>query len=167
MHSGANTQSNSFRNMTLLVFVFYALILFKLILFKRSPGYYKNHFLHHYSWQLVKSNFKSANYTPFATIILFAKSRLQMGDIMANLVGNIVGFIPLGILLPVLFRNYNSAKKVIATVFVVSLSFEIVQLFTVLGNFDVDDLMLNTLGGSLGYLIFRAERNYAARRQQV
>ena len=89
-----------------------------------------------------------------------------MGDIMANLVGNIVGFIPLGILLPVLFRNYNSAKKVIATVFVVSLSFEIVQLFTVLGNFDVDDLMLNTLGGSLGYLIFRAERNYAARRQQ-
>jgi glycopeptide antibiotics resistance protein len=158
-------QSNSFRKVTLLVFIVYALILFKLVLFKRSPSYYKHHFTHNYSMKMVKKNINTANYTPFATIVLFAKSRLHTGDIVANIVGNIVGFIPLGILLPILFRRFSSPQKVILAGFLLSLGFEIIQLLTVLGNFDVDDLMLNTCGTALGYFIFWLERTYNRKKE--
>ena len=35
-----------------------------------------------------------------------------------------------------------------------SLCVEIIQLFTRVGSFDVDDILLNTIGGVLGYIIF-------------
>ena len=102
-----------------------------------------------------------------ATIMLFAKSRLQTRDIVANILGNIVGFIPLGILVPILFRRFNTPRKLIGLGFVLSLFFEIVQLLTVLGNFDVDDLMLNTFGASIGFFIFWLERTYAMRKDNL
>lgn len=37
----------------------------------------------------------------------------------------------------------------------IKLAFEIIQLLTALGEFDVDDVLLNVLGGSLGYLCYR------------
>ena len=68
-----------------------------------------------------------------------------------NLGGNLLGFVPLGILLPLLFRRFNSLFSVTALVFVVSLSYELIQLCTGLGIFDVDDLILNTAGGVIGF----------------
>ncbi|MCI9328578.1 MAG: VanZ family protein [Ruminococcus sp.] len=38
--------------------------------------------------------------------------------------------------------------------FALSLGVEIFQLFARVGSFDVDDLLLNTLGGVLGYILF-------------
>ena len=38
--------------------------------------------------------------------------------------------------------------------FALSLGVEIFQLFARVGSFDVDDLLLNTLGGILGYILF-------------
>ena len=38
--------------------------------------------------------------------------------------------------------------------FGLSLAIELIQLVSKVGSFDVDDLMLNTLGGVLGYLTF-------------
>ena len=160
-------QSRSFRKITFLVFIVYGLILVKLVLFKRAPSYYKQHFTVNYSKKMVQNNLKTANYVPFATIMLFAKSRLQTRDIVANILGNIVGFIPLGILVPILFRRFNTPRKLIGLGFVLSLFFEIVQLLTVLGNFDVDDLMLNTFGASIGFFIFWLERTYAMRKDNL
>lgn len=116
---------------------------------------------------MVDNNFRTANCVPFKTIMLFAKSRLQTRDIVANILGNIVGFIPFGILIPILFRKFNTAGKVIGLGFVLSLFFEIVQLLTVLGNFDVDDLMLNTFGSAVGFFIFWLERTYAMRKEMA
>lgn len=39
--------------------------------------------------------------------------------------------------------------------FLASLLVESIQLVSKLGSFDVDDIMLNTLGGILGYVLFR------------
>lgn len=38
--------------------------------------------------------------------------------------------------------------------FVLSLCVEVFQLITKVGSFDVDDLLLNTIGGICGYLLF-------------
>lgn len=39
--------------------------------------------------------------------------------------------------------------------FILSLVFEIIQLLTALGDFDVDDILLNVLGAVLGYLFYQ------------
>ena len=79
-----------------------------------------------------------------------------------NIGGNIIGFIPFGILLPVLFLSLRKIWKTVFTVFCISLLFETTQLLTGLGVFDVDDLILNTAGGLLGYIIYLTIRKIAA-----
>ena len=46
-------------------------------------------------------------------------------------------------------------KKHILICFVISLTFEIVQLFTVIGGFASDDLLMNTLGYFGGALMYK------------
>jgi len=139
------------------ILVVYLLVLTKLILFKSSPHNIREHLsylLHHHTWQSVKANASHANYTPFATISLYLRSSLGREYAMQNIGGNIAGFIPLGVLLPLVSRRLRKGWKVILATFAISLGFEFTQLVTGLGIFDVDDLMLNTLGGLLGYSIF-------------
>lgn len=71
-----------------------------------------------------------------------------------NLVGNVVGFIPFGFFLPVMTRTFHSFIRVLFMGFLFSLGVELLQLFTKAGSFDVDDILLNTLGTALGYLLF-------------
>ena len=83
---------------------------------------------------------------------------------MTNLVGNIVGFLPFGAILPVLKRNMRSFWKILLLSFEFSAMIEVTQLITKVGSFDVDDMILNTMGGVLGYWIFsicnRLRRKY-------
>lgn len=148
-----NTTKKPLRLFLWLVLLVYLGVITNLIIFKKSYRYIKNFLLHHYSWQLAKENMHHANLTPFKTIRLFLQPNVREEYAMANLLGNIVGFIPLGILLPLLFKKLRSAPKTIFIVFLFSLGFELTQLFTMLGVFDVDDLLLNTLGGAIGYLV--------------
>lgn len=68
---------------------------------------------------------------------------------------NILLFIPMGYLVPEwLEENKRSLMSVIRICFLFSISIEIIQLFTLLGWFDIDDLMCNVFGGILGYLLF-------------
>jgi len=71
-----------------------------------------------------------------------------------NIGGNVLGFVPVGFLLAVLLFRTGRIFKATLTVFLISLFFETIQLYTGLGVFDVDDLFLNTLGGLLGSLLF-------------
>ena len=74
--------------------------------------------------------------------------------VATNLVGNVIGFLPFGAILPVLRRSVCSFWKVTLLSFEFSALIEVTQLITKVGCFDVDDIILNTLGGMLGYGIF-------------
>lgn len=74
--------------------------------------------------------------------------------VWTNLVGNVVGFSPYGFYLPVFFQKVQNWRAVTLLSFLLSLSIETIQLVFKVGSFDVDDLLLNTLGGLLGYLIY-------------
>lgn len=73
--------------------------------------------------------------------------------------GNFLLFLPLSIYLVLLNKKFNSYKKVFSIALLFSLSIELTQLLisTLLGFTyrvtDIDDLILNTLGASFGYLI--------------
>lgn len=131
------------------------LLLTKYILFKRSPHYYRNYFAHQYSRKVIKDGWKHANLKPFSTISLFYRSkRLREEYKYNNIGGNIIGFVPLGILLPALFLFFRSFWKILTGGFLLSLLFEVTQLLTGLGSFDVDDIILNTTGAIVGYILF-------------
>jgi glycopeptide antibiotics resistance protein len=130
-------------------------ILSKFILFKKSPGYYRTYFRNEYRRYTVDEGMEKANFVPFKTIHTMQSEKLRLEFRIDNLAGNIAGFIPLGILFPLLFVSLRRFWKTTAIVFLVSLGFETTQLLTGLGVFDIDDLILNVAGGILGYIFFR------------
>ncbi len=75
---------------------------------------------------------------------------------LINLAGNVLCFIPFGFLFPTLSykRGYKNGVTVTLLAAVFSILIETAQLIAKVGAFDVDDIMLNTLGGVIGYIIF-------------
>src|SRR5262249_33802271 len=130
------------------------LVLTKFILFKKSPAYYRNYFRREFSKNTYRDGMKKANLVPFKTIRLMQSNNLRTEYKVDNVAGNIVGFIPLGILLPMLFPGLRRIWKTTFLVLFISFCFEAIQLYTGLGIFDVDDLILNTAGGIIGYLFY-------------
>ena len=73
---------------------------------------------------------------------------------LKNLLGNIIPFIPFGFFLPITYKKFSSAIKVLSIGLVSIVLIEIFQFFTKLGSFDVDDIILNMIGIVCGYLMF-------------
>lgn len=138
--------------------LFSMLVLSKYILFKKTPRYYKHYFTHEYKRYTVEKGWEHANLTPFSTIRLFSSKRVSSEYSYKNIGGNIIGFVPLGILLPLLFGPLRRFLLCTITVFLLSFSFEITQLIAGIGVFDVDDLILNTAGGILGFMLYAFSR---------
>ena len=96
------------------------------------------------------------NLIPFKEISRFLTYRKQLGfaAVFLNLAGNILIFMPFGFLLPTMNRKLRGFFRVILRGFELSLGVECVQLITKTGSFDVDDLILNTVGCVFGILIY-------------
>lgn len=75
-------------------------------------------------------------------------------DILLNLLGNVVGFVPLGFMLPMIHKRKIYSLVSVFFVFMFSFMMEVIQLTFRIGVFDVDDLFLNTLGGFIGFLCY-------------
>lgn len=81
------------------------------------------------------------------------REELGMFTVVANLAGNILIFVPYGFFVSMASRSRGFFKTLFYSMFL-SLGVEIAQLFTRVGSFDVDDILLNTIGGVLGYVVF-------------
>lgn len=85
-------------------------------------------------------------------------SSTDMNFALENIIGNIILFLPLGIFLPCISPAVNSTKKVAVICLCCSFSIELVQFllrkFGTYRTVDIDDVILNTAGGLLGWLIF-------------
>ena len=91
----------------------------------------------------------------FKEIRRFITYREQLGTftVFANLFGNILIFVPYGFFISMASRSRGFFKTLFCSMGL-SLCVEIIQLFTRVGSFDVDDILLNTIGGVLGYITF-------------
>lgn len=69
-----------------------------------------------------------------------------------NLAGNVVLFIPIGYWLVRIWPRFRNCFLFLATCAGLILLVEALQLFTLLGSFDVDDILLNLVGMTIGYL---------------
>nr|WP_263637335.1 VanZ family protein [Anaerostipes caccae] len=83
------------------------------------------------------------------------RSLLTPEAFITNLVGNVFAFSPFGFLLPVMTEKKRGLIKVVLGSFSFSLIIESCQYIFKVGVFDVDDLLLNTIGGLIGYIIYK------------
>ncbi|UZQ51444.1 VanZ family protein [Clostridium kluyveri] len=74
------------------------------------------------------------------------------GGIMTHFT-NIIMFMPLGFLLPFIWRQFKSPWKVIGTALLFSMMIELSQLLNMRST-DIDDLIMNTIGAFLGWTIY-------------
>lgn len=88
----------------------------------------------------------------FPFIYLFDYPTLR--EALLNIIGNITMFIPLGIVWPSVYKKLDAHKKVICAGFGFSLFIEILQLPFYDRVSDIDDLLLNTFGFLIGYVIY-------------
>lgn len=68
-----------------------------------------------------------------------------------NVLGNILLFVPFGALMTGFAKKMRGALASFGLSFTASLGFEIIQFLYGIGEFDVDDIILNVLGALLGY----------------
>ena len=124
-----------------ILFLVYLLALVYFLFFAEEYGR-RNFFELDYRYNLV----------PFQEIRRFWIYREKVGFLAAflNLAGNVIGFLPFGFIVPVMHKKMESFWKVSLLGFLFSLCVETIQLITKVGCFDVDDLILNTLGAMIG-----------------
>ena len=127
-----------------IIFGVYIILLTYFLFFAESTGRTFEGRTYHYNLVLFKE------------IRRFFKYRDSLGNmaVVLNLVGNVVAFVPFGMILPIMNRRFRSSFYMTFLTFEFSLIVELIQLVCKVGSFDVDDLLLNTIGGILGYLIF-------------
>lgn len=96
------------------------------------------------------------NWVPFRMII----NDWRYGGLgfVVNFLGNLVAFLPMGLLPPLIRRRRTLLWHVALFSLSISLIIEIGQYVSGRRVPDVDDLILNTLGGALGYLALRLYR---------
>lgn len=120
-----------YRELLSLLFILYILCLFHVVTFQDV------------SWS-------TSNFIPFKEIF-----RYQIGSrlFFKNVIGNMLMFLPYGFFITQFIKTKN-IKLISFLVFIASFTIEITQL--AIGRvFDIDDILLNILGGLLGYLLYR------------
>ena len=80
---------------------------------------------------------------------------IKLYGIRSNLIGNILLFVPIGLLLPILSQWYKKWHKMLIVGFCLSLVIEGIQGITRRGYFDIDDLILNTIGTMVGWMLWK------------
>ena len=119
-----------YKELAMLIFVIYIMCLFEIV-------------------TLQDNNYGLSNFIPFQEMF-----RYEFGSrlFVKNIVGNILLFLPYGYFA----SDFLKSKKMLLPcflTFIVSMTIELVQL-NIGRTFDIDDVILNTVGGVFGYLLY-------------
>ncbi len=107
--------------------------------------------------QMLRQNI---NLTPFLTIrnywrVIYHRTNVAMiPHCFINLFGNVLLFIPAGWLLPKIWLKMRGFFRFFFTCALCIFLVELLQLFSLLGSFDIDDLILNLFGMTLGFIYY-------------
>jgi len=133
------------RVLAFVFFLVYFVVLFYFLFFSEEMGRTYSERAYHYNLIL------------FHEIMRFIKYRHVLGwqAVALNIWGNIIAFMPFGSFLPIYSSRCRNVWMTVLYSFELSLLVELLQLVFKVGSFDVDDLLLNTIGGLLGYLVYK------------
>jgi glycopeptide antibiotics resistance protein len=89
------------------------------------------------------------NFVPFRSILHDVRAGGR--NFVINFLGNLFAFVPMGLIPPLILRRRITPRQVALFSLTLSLMIEVPQFLTGRRVADVDDLILNTAGGLLGY----------------
>lgn len=139
-----------FRISAITIFIIYCAVMIWLLFFKDRIGIP----VHSY-WETLKSRI---NLIPFKTVAQYLKMMSVQSNFthaVVNLLGNILIFVPLGTFSPMILRKLNTFWRVFICGTFAVIAIELTQLFTLSGSCDIDDLLLNLLGISMGFALYK------------
>jgi len=136
-----------------LLFAAYALLMLWLLFGQRLPAYPGGVWTENYWADFMRK----INLIPFSTVAEFwnALSGTSRTHAVINLAGNVIMFVPLGFLLPCAFPRAGTFRGSMLWALIIIVCVEILQLVTLLGSLDVDDVILNMLGAAMGFAVYR------------
>lgn len=143
--------------------VVYVLFMLFQLFFRRmgadlTPAYFRDAQTYGY-WHTVRWN---TNLIPFLTVREFAAETQRWGIFswaFINLAGNVLLFMPAGVFLPYFRKKQRKFGRFFLTVVLMIVCVELVQVLALIGSCDIDDLILNVLGASIGFVLYKiAER---------
>ena len=111
-------------------------------------GFYSRQHLNEFKYNLY----------PFKTILTYIieYNTNNKGPFIINIIGNIVVFILFGFLLPITFqKQLNRLDKLFFASVIGLILIEIVQFASKFGVFDIDDIILNSIGILIGFAILK------------
>ena len=137
-----------------LFFAVYILFVIKVIIFKYPMAQLR---AIADTWQkdVILEGLGTANFMPFRTIKMYIVYAYKLNSV-ENLAGNLLVFVPLGFLLPLISDDLRRFSDVFINAFTFVLGIEVFQLFSAFGAFDVDDILLNCVGATIGYGLYKA-----------
>ena len=109
-----------------------------------------------------REHFETINIIPFSTMIGYINGLLfedaSMSIVIINLATNLLLFAPMGFFIPLLFKNkITNIKRFIILIIILSLFVEILQFITYRGSTDIDDIILNTIGAIIVYILMKTK----------
>ena len=136
-----------------MAFILYIILLVRLIVFK-YPLPMMREILRNNSLENFNFRLKHSNWVVFKGIYGFLFKADNWTLALKNIGGNILAFMPLGFFLSYRWKLPKGFKKSFYLGLALSLLFESIQLLTGLGEFDLDDILLNTLGALMGAKLY-------------
>ena len=136
-----------------LLFILYCLLMLWLLFGQRIGQTGSGNY-----WQRLE---KHLVLTPFETmwrfwwVLRYSTDPMQIRHAIVNLGGNVIMFVPLGFFAPCLWQKLRKFGWHFLAMAMTIIAIELLQLFTLLGSCDVDDLLLNLVGTTIGFLIWK------------
>jgi glycopeptide antibiotics resistance protein len=108
------------------------------------------------------SGVRRYNLYPFKTVMEFIlnSAKYTFQAIFINLVANIITFIPLGFFISLLFRRFFKLINIVLCCLSIIICIEVAQFILNVGVLDIDDIILNTIGCVLGFMVYKAVKSY-------
>ena len=138
------------------LFILYIYFLITLVLFDGYFGRKGFSDLSYYDITQIKEHAQNnLNHIPFKTIFHFFSDETGNRAFVVNIIGNLAAFAPFGFFIPLLFRKVNNSLKLVLSVSLIVIVVELLQLILLTGSCDIDDVILNTLGAYIVYVILK------------
>ena len=142
-----------------LLFAFYCLVMLWLLLGQRLGQNGSGNY-----WERLG---KHLLYEPLDTIrrfiwvLRYSANEAQIRHAVVNLVGNVVMFVPLGFFVPCIWERTRKFGWHFLAMVLIIVAVELTQLFTLLGKCDVDDLLLNLVGTTIGFVLWKLWQRFS------
>jgi glycopeptide antibiotics resistance protein len=102
-------------------------------------------------WQRMMMRIERRDHVNFELLEIFRIYKITDKQIL----GNFVMLLPLGIYLPLLYNKLTGFIPFLSVSLLIAILIEVLQLATSFRSVDIDDVLLNTTGAVIGFILYK------------